>query len=108
MKIPKTVKVAGYLYQVERCDSPFPVDTEICDGVHTFSEQKIKVAQVGTEIYQNTVFLHELVHAIIGSYCADIKDQLNEAFTEQFSKGLYQVIVDNPNIFQNKEEDKNA
>ena len=71
MEIPKTVKVAGYNYQVEHCDSPFPVDSQVCDGVHTFSEQKIKVAKTGTEVYQRTVFLHELVHTRVANHGPD-------------------------------------
>jgi hypothetical protein len=106
MEIPKTVKVAGYNYQVEHCDSPFPVDSQVCDGAHTFSEQKIKVAKTGTAVYQRTVFLHELVHAIIGSYCGDVDEQLNERFADQFSKGLYQVITDNPDIFKPEKIEK--
>ncbi|MBQ7003672.1 MAG: hypothetical protein IJN57_06910 [Oscillospiraceae bacterium] len=97
MNIPEKVKVAGYEYTVERPNEPFPSGSDVCDGVHTFADQKIKVAQSGTEAYQNTVFLHEVVHAIIASYCGDNQ---NEQFVEQFSKGLYQVITDNPDIFK--------
>lgn len=99
MKIPNKVKIAGYSYTVERPKESFPNGVTVCDGVHLFTEQIIKVAKSGSEEYQNTVFLHELVHGIIGSYCGEISEQLNESFTEQFSKGLYQVIVDNPEIF---------
>lgn len=99
MKIPNKVKIAGYSYNVERPTEPFPNGDTVCDGVHLFTEQTIKVAKSGSNEYQNTVFLHELIHGIISSYCGEISEQLNESFTEQFSKGLYQVIVDNPEIF---------
>lgn len=100
MKIPNKVKIAGYSYTVERPERPFPNGDTVCDGLHLFTDQIIKVAKSGTNEYQNTVFLHELVHGIIGSYCGDISEYLNENFTEQFAKGLYQVIIDNPEIFQ--------
>ena len=100
MRIPETVKIAGYQYSVERPEEAFVNGESICDGVHNFSQQIIKVATTGTEEYQKTVFLHELVHGIIGSYCGDTSEELNERFTEQFAKGLYQVIIDNPDIFK--------
>ena len=106
MKIPAKIKVAGYDYKVIRCDEAFALDAQVCDGAHNFSKQEIKVAKTGTEVYQNTVFLHELVHAIISSYCSNISEEINEQFTEQFSKGLYQVITDNPEIF--KKEVRNS
>lgn len=99
MNIPNKIKVAGYEYTIERPSEPFASGTQVCDGIHKFSEQIIKIARAGNEVYQNTVFLHELVHAIISSYCSNISEEINEQFTEQFSKGLYQVITDNPEIF---------
>ncbi|MBQ8298166.1 MAG: hypothetical protein IJX77_10340 [Ruminococcus sp.] len=100
MNIPEKVKIAGYEYTVERPTEPFLVDNDACDGVHIFTQQKIKVAQTGNEAYQNTVFIHELVHGIIMSYCKGCDNYDEEKFTEQFSKGIYQVITDNPEIFR--------
>lgn len=100
MQIPERVKIAGYEYTVERPDEPFPNGETVCDGLHIFTNQTIKVAKSGSKEYQDTVFLHELIHGIIASYCGDISEEINERFTEQFSKGVYQVIIDNPTIFK--------
>ena len=98
MKIPEKIKIAGYTYKIERPAEPFVSNLSACDGLHSFDTQTIKVSKSGNEAYQNTVFLHELVHGIIASYCtADCYDE--EKFVEQFSKGLYQVVTDNPQIF---------
>lgn len=99
MNIPSKVKVAGYTYDVLRPKDTFFEDAQGLDGSHQACNQCIKVAQVGTDDYQNTVFLHELLHAIIYSYTPDEQD---EKFVEQVSKGLYQVIKDNPEIFESK------
>lgn len=99
MNIPEKVKIAGYEYTVERPSESFSSESYVCEGVHIFGQQKIKVAKTGNQPYQDTVFLHELVHGIIASCCSgDMYDE--EKFTEQFSKGLYQVIIDNPEIFR--------
>ena len=98
MKIPDRVKIAGYDYTVERFDESFTSadGTILCDGEHQGANQIIKVVNKGTEEYQMTVFLHEVIHAIIHSYTTNEQD---EGFVEQVSKGLYQVIKDNPEIF---------
>ena len=101
MKIPDRVKIAGYDYTVERFDESFPSSdrTSLCDGEHQAAYQTIKVVNKGTEEYQMTVFLHEVIHAIIYAYTPNEQD---EGFVEQMSKGLFQVIKDNPFIFENK------
>lgn len=89
------------MYNVLRPEAPFPSAccTTVCDGEHNFSQQLIKVAFAGTKEYQDTVFLHEIYHAIGAVYCNDVsKDE--ERFVEQFAKGLYQVVADNPEIFK--------
>jgi hypothetical protein len=100
MTIPDKIKIAGYTYEVDRPDNAFPVDDMVCDGVHDFNEQTISVAKTGNTAHQQTVFMHEVVHGIIECFCRGvISHDIEEAFTEQFSKGLYQVIKDNPTMF---------
>lgn len=102
MKIPNKVKIGGYLYTVDRPEEPFVSGTSVCDGIHDFARQEIKVAKTGTQSYQNTVFLHEICHGIIAHYCSSDSGSFDEErFVEAFSKGLYQVITDNPEIFDN-------
>lgn len=65
---PRKSENRGYEYTVERTSESFPSESYVCDGVHIFGQQKIKVAKTGNQPYQDTVFLHELVHGIIASY----------------------------------------
>lgn len=99
MKIPNTVKIGGFTYNVERPDRPFIGcnGATICDGEHSYPDKYIKVVESGCKEYQDLVFLHEVCHAIISGYTS-IQNQ-DEDFVEQFSKGLYQFLVDNPEIF---------
>ncbi len=101
MNITEKVKIGGYVYDVQRPDATFPSAncTTVCDGEHNFAEQLIKVVTSGTTAYQNTVFLHEICHAIVAVYCNEVGND-EERFVEQFTKGLYQVITDNPEIFK--------
>ena len=97
MNIPKQVKIGGFMYTVERPKNSFvSKEGNAYDGEHRFSKKEIKVAKSGCKEYQEVVFLHEVCHAIIDCYVSS--DEQDERFVEQFSKGLYQVIVDNPDI----------
>lgn len=100
MNIPSLVKIGGFIYDVERPKGSFVGDSGTAlDGEHCFSQKSIKVGTNGCAEYQQVVFLHEICHAIIDCYVSDEKQ--DENFVEQFSKGLYQVVVDNPEIFKN-------
>ena len=98
MRIPDKVKIGGFVYEVKREEKPFiGGGDELLDGEHSFAEKKITVSRNGCKEYQMLVFLHEVCHGIIEAYVGDKQD---ENFVEQFSKGLYQVVVDNPEMFR--------
>lgn len=97
MKIPEKVKVGPFDYQVIMEEKPFVDGGNALDGIHIYDKNIIKVAKSGSQDYQNQVFLHELMHAIIAVY-AD--NNQNEYMVEQVSKGLYQVINDHPDMFK--------
>lgn len=101
MTIPKTIKIGGFNYYVERPDGAFVSDGMALDGEHNFAEETIKVSTNGCGDYQDLVFLHEVCHAIIEHYVSRKQD---EEFVEQFSKGLYQVLTDNAEIFKGGDE----
>lgn len=99
MKIINKVKIGGFLYDVERTDGAFVGESgSVLDGEHSFSEKRITVSDSGCEEYQNVVFLHEICHAIIETYVSP--DEHDEKFVEAFSKGLYQVLIDNPEMLE--------
>lgn len=98
MNIPKQIKVGGFTYNVERVNGSFVSDGAALDGEHRFADKIIKVGTNGCPEYQDLVFIHELCHAIIGYFTPE--NEQNERFVEQFSKGLYQVLVDNPELLK--------
>lgn len=98
MKITEKIKVGGFVYDVEREKGAFVGQSGTAlDGEHSFADKTITVAKHGCKEYQQLVFLHEICHAIIDAYVSP--DEQDEKFVEAFSKGLYQVISDNPDIF---------
>ena len=97
MNIPDEVKVGFLDYTVEKVPEPFCNGSNAVDGTENCSNALIRVAESGCADYQNMVFLHELLHAIDFVYCGET---LTEKQIAQMSKGLYQVIKDNPEIFK--------
>lgn len=100
MIIPRTVRIGGYTYSIERPAESFVSAGSVCDGDCVFMEQRIRVASVGNSQYQQTVFLHEVAHAIIEHFCFGILScDEEERFVEEFSKGLYAFISENQSVF---------
>ena len=98
MRIPQQIKIGGFNYIVERPNGAFLSNGAAFDGEHSFADRTIKVSTNGCPDYQDLVFLHEVCHAIVAHYTPQLEQ--DEAFVEQFSKGLYQVLVDNPTIME--------
>lgn len=97
--IPDKIKIAGFIYDVEKKDSSFVSESGAAlDGEHSIRDKRITVAMEGCREYQELVFLHEVCHAIIEAYVSPFEHE--ESFVEQFSKGLYQVLHDNPDIIK--------
>jgi len=99
MRIPEKIKIGGFIYNIERPEGSFVSNAGVAlDGEHSFSEKRISVCTRGCGDYQDVIFLHEVCHAIIECYVGP--NEQDERFVEQFSKGLYQVLIDNPGILE--------
>lgn len=81
IKKPEIEEVAGNYYGKTECDK------EVITLSSKFS-QKI----------QNQTFIHELLHCIASKYDLRVND--DEHTIELLSVGLYEVILDNPDIFK--------
>lgn len=97
MKIPKTVKIAGYTFRIK-----YPYDykhfkwaAEIDHDKHTIklaSCNSGKQKKAHSEIELN--LLHEIIHGVSCRYLSS-KRRLREDQVQQISEGLYQVLKDN-------------
>lgn len=96
MVIPKKVKIGGMEYNVTRVTRPCANDTNV-DGEIIYDKATIALRQ-GLEAckdYDDMVFIHEVLHGIFNHMCIEQDEQL----IEKISKGLHQVIKDNPSMF---------
>jgi transaldolase len=89
MNIPSKIKVGGINYQVKIVD-------ELTDALADidFGNQTMRVVKAKSDAMAQA-FLHELFHAING--------ELSEETVEFLAVSFFQIIKDNPKLFETKE-----
>lgn len=100
MNIPECVRIGSCFYDVEFTDENLVIDGKACYGLIEFDNHVIKLCnKLGDAQQQEQTFLHELVHGIASERSIDFKNDDMEFIVDEISKGLHQVILDNPLIF---------
>jgi hypothetical protein len=106
MQVPSTVKVGAITYEVRRVNHPLVVNRKECLGDIHYNESLIQV-RTDCQGEQNAVqtVLHEMIHAMSRERGLNWGDN-DELYTEELSKALHQVIVDNPVLFLHPNAEK--
>jgi hypothetical protein len=107
VNIPRKVKVGGYTLKVKHVNM---IDGGDTGGSFSFGTNIIQLARQTMHVVlgkkkktrisvvcREEFFLHELLHGIDQFYNGDT---LTEKQVENLAKGLHQVIVDNPEMFE--------
>lgn len=99
MNIPGKVKIGNLDYEVVQTENNLVFEGESVDGMITFEESKIELGILNkSKQFIEETFIHEVVHGILNHMCME----QNEEVVDKISKGLHQVIKDNPDIFIEK------
>lgn len=96
MNIPKTVRILGRTYEVEHINIEKEKDNDGHRGYVNYPNQRIIIDNSGHRERQESTLLHEIIHVIATIQSVDLK----EKDVELIEAGLYQVIKDNPGIFE--------
>lgn len=100
MKIPKTIRIDSIFYRVEK------EDKLIADGKEAFGtiNYKKKIIKLNTDISEEQeikqTLWHEIIHGIIHERNFDFEKTPEETIVDELSKGIYQVLLDNPEIMK--------
>jgi len=99
MKIPKNIKIGWRDYKVKFVEERRDEKGDYLDGEIDFLNHIIYIDDnLPSEDEKVIAFLHEVVHGIFNSQChSDWCD--NEDLVEGVSEGLFQLMRDNPKIF---------
>jgi len=102
MLIPKKVRIGGIDYKVIFKDNPLSDGGKSCYGLFDSEGCKIELnSDVGFPHERMCLtFLHEILHGVMFNTGEEFEDE--EKLVRVLSRGLYQVIQDNPRIFESK------
>lgn len=93
MNIPKKLKIGGIYYNIKQVDKISHSDEEA--GLFMAEDQIIQLKKGKSEFMHQTL-LHEIFHGI--------NMELGESATEFLSQAFFQVIQDNPTLFQHNKK----
>ena len=99
MKIPKTVKIGGKVYDVEITDK-FDLGTVNVSAEILYNNLVIRVSPQQAPGKMEADFIHELIHGIYDFLGYRNHD---EKRIDELAQALYMVIMDNPDIFEDDE-----
>ena len=90
MIIPKEIDVGGYTFKV-RCDyeTTQQLIADGHDGEHSYARKILRFRNDLPQQEVDNLFLHEILHAIDGQYCAA---ELEEKQVLRLANGLHQVF----------------
>jgi|JI10StandDraft_1071094.scaffolds.fasta_scaffold1920554_2 hypothetical protein len=94
MKLPKSLRIAGYDCKVSRAD--LIVDGEGDYGTFNYNSNEIQMAQekdFESEEQEASTFLHEWLHGILSIYRIKVPDE--EDMVERLETALFQMFKDN-------------
>jgi len=99
LKIPNNIKIGWRDYTVEFIEERIDEDEELLDGEIDFSNHIIYINNdLLNEDEKIVTFLHEMIHGIFYSQ-SHLEWGDNEELVGAVSEGLFQIIKDNPRLF---------
>lgn len=99
MKIPDNIKIGGVYYRVDKTGEPIIVNGIKHIGSFDYQNAVIKISNNIDEQVMKKVFLHEVMHAIINDANLEFSESLEERVADLIAVSLYQIFVDNKDIF---------
>lgn len=95
MNIPDKVKIGYKDYDVILHNHDVANGTELCYGTIEYEQGKINISDIYSKDLKNCTFVHECLHGIDEL----VEAKLTEDQVRLISKGLYNFIKDNPEVF---------
>lgn len=96
MNIPEKVKIGYKDYKITELETKLvSEDDKVCYGNIEYDKANINISTIYDEDQQNCTFIHECLHGIDEL----VESNLTEDQVRLISKGLYDFIKSNPQIF---------
>lgn len=103
MQITNSIKICGINYTIQEQEY-VTSGNYLLHGMIEYDKALITISTRDNRDKQTKLqsFMHEIMHGIAQHY-GDEETNDNEAIIDMFAKGMYQVIVENPAIFDSIE-----
>lgn len=98
MRIPKTVKIGGIVFDVKKDVERLSMGPDYSANI-LYDKAVIEICCGQNEQINQRDFLHEIVHGIFWNL-GDMKRKNDEELVDKIAGALYQLIVDNPEMFK--------
>lgn len=106
MNIPEKVRIGSIDYIVKLTNETIVLNRQECKGMIDYEFHEIKINNTVQDIQgQEQTFLHELVHGMIRERNLDLQNSDEETIVDEIAIGLHQIIRDNLDIFDSKENE---
>lgn len=96
MNIPSKVKIGYREYAVNKVNDNVVYDNSVCYGNIEYDRGVINISTLHHEEQQKCTFIHECLHGIDEI----VEAKLTEDQVRLISKGLYDFIKTNPDVFE--------
>jgi len=98
MKIPKQIKIGWRNYIVKSCEDKRDEGGNLLNGEIDYTNHIISVDKNLSEDEKIVTLIHEMTHGIFHNQ-GNLKWRDNENLICAISEGLFQIIKDNPKVF---------
>lgn len=99
MKIPQSIKIGWRNYIVKFCEDRRDEEGNLLNGEIDYTNHVISIDKnIINEDEKIVTFLHEMIHGIFHNQ-GHLKWRDNENLVCAVSEGLFQIIKDNPKVF---------
>lgn len=108
MQITNSIKICGINYAIE--EQEYLIDgNDLLHGTIEYDNARIIISTRNNrnEQLKLITFMHEIMHAMARHF-GDHETNDNEAIIDMFAKGMYQVIIENPAIFDSGKAGRNS
>lgn len=100
MRIPDKVRIGGIDYAIS-CEDTVRNSTTLLYGEINYSSSVIRISKTDASGFhkQCVTLWHEILHGVVEHLGIDLEHSTEEQIVTAISKGVYQVIQDNPSMF---------
>ena len=98
MKLPSSVKIGVYTYEVKEVDGPILVNGRTCTGSIAYEDLVIEILKEMPYQRKMQTLFHEIQHGLYDSVSISYEKSSEEEITDCLATGWLMLMMDNPDL----------